>query len=114
MNRGLGKIVRASLFLFIFYRAYNDRIVVVVKEAIMATEEALDRAGIKLPDEYRFASAGHWIDVINSSYDHDQIRLHFTTPADRTVEVDISLKDARELRKELKAAITLVSIAEDY
>lgn len=72
----------------------------------MATEDALDRAGIKLPDEYRFASAGHWIDVINSSYDHDQIRLHFTTPADRTVEVDISLKDARELRKELKAAIT--------
>jgi len=82
----------------------------------MAREDSLDLAGIKMPDEFRFALAGHWVDVIQSGCDseHEKIRLRLITPADRTVTVDISLKDARELRKELKAAITLVSIAEDY
>ena len=82
----------------------------------MAREDSLDLAGVKLPDEFRFALTGHWVDVIQSGCysDHEKIRVSFVTPADRTVIVDLSLKDARELRKELKAAITLVSIAEDY
>lgn len=80
----------------------------------MAREEDLDRAGINIPDEYRFALAGHWLDVINSGFEHEKIRLHLTTPADRTVSVDISVRDAKELRKELKAALVLVEIAENY
>lgn len=80
----------------------------------MATEKQLDTAGITIPDQYKFDVSGHWVDVFNSIYDREKIRVSFVTPADRTVTASITLKDAIELRKELKAAITLVSIAEDY
>lgn len=58
---------------------------------------------------------GHWVDVNNSfGTPHDSIRLVFADPEGETYRITISAKDAKELRKELKAAITLVEIAEDY
>lgn len=60
-------------------------------------------------------SDGHWVDVANSfGTPHDSIRLVFVDPEGDRYRITISVKDAKELRKELKAAITLVEIAEDF
>lgn len=80
----------------------------------MKPEEALYRAGIEMPDGFRFACNGHWIDVINSGFEHKEVRLHLVTPHDREIVAELSLKDVKDLIKELKAAKVLVSIAEDY
>lgn len=58
---------------------------------------------------------GHWVDIDNSfGTPHDSIHLVFANPEGYTYRVAMSVKDAKDLRKELKAAITLVEIAEDY
>ena len=58
---------------------------------------------------------GHWVDIDNSfGTPHDSIHLVFADPEGKTYRIPISVKDAKELRKELKAAITLVEIAEDF
>lgn len=77
-------------------------------ESFMEPEE------LKFPDKYSMAINGHWVDVDNSQYDHDRIILHFTDEHGKEVAVHVTAKDAKDLRKELKAAITLVKIADDY
>ena len=58
---------------------------------------------------------GHWVDV-NNTYgsSHDSIILVFKDSEGESYRIPISVKDAKDLRKELKAAITLLEIAEDY
>ena len=81
----------------------------------MAREETFDEAGLQMPDEFKFDCEGHWVDVINTDADaHEAVRVTFATPKDRHVTVVLTLKQAKEIRKELKAATTLVKIAEDY
>ena len=79
----------------------------------MAREAQYETAGIELPDTFVFECSGHWVDVINNC-DRNKIKVHFMTPHDREVTVTLSLKDVRDLRKELKAAQKLVEIAEEY
>ena len=79
----------------------------------MAREAQYETAGIQLPDTFTFECSGHWVDVINNC-DRNKIKVHFMTPHDREVTVTLSLADAKDLRKELKAARRLVEIAEDY
>lgn len=67
-----------------------------------------------VPDVYRAETDGHWVDVDNSTYDREKIKVHFVTPRHKEIEIDLTLKDAMELKRELKAAILLVSIAENY
>lgn len=67
-----------------------------------------------VPDVYGIVCNGHWVDVDNSSYDKEKIRLHFVSPSNKEVYIDITANDAADLRKELKAATTLVRIADDY
>lgn len=67
-----------------------------------------------IPDVYGIVSEGHWVDVNNSTYDKEKIKMHFTSPNGKEIYVDITAKEAAELRKELKAAITLVLIADDF
>ena len=58
---------------------------------------------------------GHWVDIDNSfGTPHDSIILVFKDPEGESYRILISVNDAKDLRKELKAAITLVEIAEDY
>lgn len=89
---------------------------VVVKEDIMNLDGAtvLEDGDMMIPDVYEIVSNGHWVDVNNSTYDKEKIRVHFTSPKGKEVYVDITAKEAAELRKELKAAITLVLIADDF
>jgi len=79
-----------------------------INATIPETEE------MPVPDVYGIVSNGHWVDVFNSGYDKEKIRLHFVSPSGKQVYVDITVKEAADLRKELKAATTLVLIAEDY
>lgn len=79
----------------------------------MAREAQYETAGIELPDLFTFECNGHWIDVINND-DRNKIKLHFMTPHDHEVTATLSLKDVKDLRKELKAAQKLVEIAEEY
>lgn len=79
----------------------------------MAREEQYETAGIELPDMFEFECNGHWVNVINN-YDRNKIKIYFMTPHDREVTVTLSMKDVKDLRKELKAAQKLVEIAEDY
>ena len=67
-----------------------------------------------IPDVYRAETAGHWVDVDNSTYDLKKIKIHFVTPGHKEIEIGLTLKEATELKRELKAAILLVSIAENY
>lgn len=67
-----------------------------------------------IPDKYEFSCDGHLVNVINTTNDHDEIQIVFYTPEDKEITVKLSMKEAKELRKELKAAITLVKIANDY
>lgn len=67
-----------------------------------------------VPDVYRAETDGHWVDVDNSTYDREKIKVHFVTPRHKEIEIDLTLKDAMDLKRELKAAILLVSIAENY
>lgn len=67
-----------------------------------------------IPDVYGIVSEGHWVDVSNSTFAKEKIRVHFTSPTGKELYVDITTKEAAELRKELKAAITLVRIADDF
>lgn len=67
-----------------------------------------------IPDVYGIVSEGHWVDVSNSTYTKEKIRMHFISPKGKELYVDITAKEAAELRKELKAAITLVRIADDF
>ena len=79
----------------------------------MAREAQYETAGIELPDMFTFECNGHWANVINNC-DRNKIEIHFMTPHDREVTVTLSMKDVKDLRKELKAAQKLVEIAEDY
>lgn len=79
----------------------------------MAREVQYETAEIEFPDMFAFECNGHWVDVINNC-DRNKIKVHFNTPHDREVTVTLSLKDVRDLRKELKAAQRLVEIAEEY
>ena len=67
-----------------------------------------------IPDEYRFDCDGHAVDVYASTYCTNKIELHFWSPDDKTVIVELTQKEAKELRKELKHALKLIDIAEDY
>ena len=67
-----------------------------------------------IPDEYKFDCDGHAVDVKASTYCTNKIELHFWTPDDKAVIVEITQKEAKELRKELKHALKLIDIAEDY
>lgn len=69
---------------------------------------------MSIPDVYGIVSDGHWVDVDNSGYGKEKIRLHFMSPSGKEVYIDITVKEAADLRKELKAATTLVLIADDY
>lgn len=69
---------------------------------------------VYIPDEYKFDCDGHAVDVYASSYCTNKIELHFWTPNERTVIVELTQKEAKELRKELKHALKLIDIAEDY
>ena len=58
---------------------------------------------------------GHWVDIDNSfGTPHDSIQLVFADPEGEKYRIAISVKDAKDLRKELKAAIALVEVAEDF
>lgn len=79
----------------------------------MAKEAQFETVGVELPDQFTFESEGHWVDVINN-YDRNKVKLHFMTPHDREVTVTLTLQEIKELRRELKAAQTLIEIAENY
>lgn len=79
-----------------------------INATIPETEE------MSVPDVYGIVSDGHWVDVDNSSYDKEKIRLHFVSPSGKQVHIDITAKEAADLRKELKAAATLVRIADNF
>lgn len=72
-------------------------------------------AKVKIQNSNYVECDGHWVDV-NNSYGtpHDSIILVFNDSEGEAYRIIVSVKDAKELRKELKAAITLVEIAEDY
>lgn len=58
---------------------------------------------------------GHWVDINNSfGTPHDSIQLVFADPDGGIYRIALSVRDAKEIRRELKAAVTLVEIAEDY
>lgn len=75
------------------------------------TQEVVEE---NIPDIYRATTDGHWVDVDNSTYDREKIKVHFVTPGHKEIEIDLTLKEATELKRELKAAILLVSVAENY
>ena len=79
-----------------------------INERIKEVEE------IYIPDEYKFDCNGHAVDVCASTYCTNKIELHFWTPDDKAVIVELTQKEAKELRKELKHALKLIDIAEDY
>ena len=79
-----------------------------IKATIPETEE------MPIPDVYGIVSNGHWVDVDNSTYDKEKVRLHFVSPSGKEVHIDITANEAADLRRELKAATTLVRIADDY
>ena len=66
-----------------------------------------------IPDMYTFECDGHAVDVRTSDCDSYKIELHFWSKNDHEVVVRLTAKDARELRKEMKAAGTLIRIADD-
>ena len=68
----------------------------------------LEPAEVYIPDEYKFDCDGQ------STYCTNKIELHFWTPNDKTVIVELTQKEAKELRKELKHALKLIDIAEEY
>lgn len=68
-----------------------------------------------IPDKYEIDCDGHSVDVISSAWYSYKIALHFSSTTDKEKEVVINItpKEARELRKELKHALALVAIADD-
>lgn len=74
----------------------------------------LEAEEVYIPDEYKFDCDGHAVDVCASTYCTNKIELHFWTPDDKAVIVELTQKEAKELRKELKHALKLIEIAEDY